>query len=94
MSYRTNDVMTLVLVMILAAGLVVVGLLSRSPQFIEDMWWLPVVTGSAVLLTCLVGIGFSATQPTKIPCPYCKEKIVPKVRTASGHLYLSRLDED
>jgi xanthine/uracil permease len=94
MSYRTNDIMVLVLVMILAAALVGVGLLSRSPELMQHMWWLPVVLGAGILLGCLVGIGFSATQPTKIPCPYCKEKIVPKVRTGSGHLYLSRLDED
>ena len=94
MSYRTGDILTLVLLMILGGAFVAVGLLSRRPDLMEDIWWIVVAFGGAVLLSCLVNIGFVATQPAKIPCPYCNEKIVPKVRTMSGHLRLSRLDED
>ena len=94
MSYRTNDIMVLLLIMVLGAGFIGVGLLGRSPELMEKMWAIPLGVGIGILLTCLVNIGFVATQPTKIPCPYCKEKIVPKVRAMSGHLDLSRLDED
>jgi hypothetical protein len=60
----------------------------------EEAWPIVVGVGAAILLVCLGSVGFAATQPREIPCPYCKEKIVPKVRTLSGHLELSRLDED
>ena len=94
MSYRTNDILVLVLIMILGAGFVAIGFLSRRPELMEEIWFAPLGVGAAILLGSLVNIGFVATQPRKIPCPYCNEKIVPKVRTASGHLHLSRLDED
>ena len=94
MSYRTADILTLVLITILGGAFVAVGLLSRRPDLMEDIWWIVVAFGGAILLSCLVSIGFVATQPTEMPCPYCNEKIVPKARTMSGHLRLSRLDED
>ena len=94
MSYRTNDILVLVLIMILGAGFVAVGLLSRRPELVGEIWWVLVSIGGVILLSCLINIGFVATQPTKIACPYCNEKIVPKVRTASGHLHFSRLDDD
>ena len=94
MSYRTADILTVVLLGILGAGFVGIGLLSRRPELLKDVWWIVVAFGGAILLSCLVSIGFVATQPTEMPCPYCNEKIVPKVRSMSGHLRLSRLDED
>ena len=94
MSYRTNGIMTLVLITILGVGFIAVGLLGRSPELMKEMWRPALGVGLAILVACLIDIGFVATQPTKIPCPYCNEKIVPKVRTMSGHLHLSRLDED
>ena len=94
MSYRTGDILTVVLLGILGAGFVGIGLLSRRPELLEDIWWIVVAFRAAILLSCIVSIGFVATQPTEIPCPYCNEKIVPKVRTISGHLRLSGLDED
>ena len=94
MSYRTHDMMTLVLIIIVGVGFIGVGFLGRSPELMKEIWWVPVAVGAAIVLACLVSIGFVATQPTKIPCPYCNENIVPKVRTMSGHLHLSRLDED
>jgi len=94
MSYRTYDIWVLVLLMVLGAFFVLIGFVSREPGFMERAWWVPISIGGVILLSCLINIGFVATQPTKIPCPYCNEKIVPKVRTMSGHLRLSRLDED
>ena len=94
MSYRTGDVLNLVLLAILGAGFMAIGFMSRRPVLMEDIWWILVAFGGAVLLICLVNVGFVATQPTKIQCPYCNEEIVPKVRTMSGHLRLSRSDED
>jgi hypothetical protein len=60
----------------------------------EQIWWAPLGLGILILLLSFINVGFVATQPTKIPCPYCHEKILPKVRIATGHLHLSRLDED
>jgi hypothetical protein len=94
MSYRTNDIFILVGMMMVGAAFVGIGLVSRWPGFMEEIWWLPLVVGGVILLGSLITIGFVATQPTKISCPYCHEKIVPKVGMMSGHLRLSRLDED
>ena len=93
MSYRTNDILVLVLIMILGAAFVAIGFVSRRPGLMEEIWWAPLGIGASMLLGSLVNIGFVATEPTKIRCPYCNEKIVPKVRM-NGHLRLSRLDED
>jgi len=60
----------------------------------EEIWWMPFALGAVILLGSLISIGFVATQPTKIPYPYCHEKVLPKVRMMSGHLHLSRADED
>jgi len=93
MSYRGNEVLVLVLMMIVGGFLVGIGFASRMPGFMEEMWWFPVIVGGAILLGMLINIGFVATQPTRISCPYCHEKVVPKVKL-NGHLRLSRLDED
>jgi hypothetical protein len=93
MSYRTNDVIVLIFLMIIGGLLLLIGFGSRLPGFMEEIWFLPLAAGAIILLASLISIGFVATQPTKIPCPYCNEKIVPKVRM-NGHLRLSRLDED
>jgi len=94
MSYRTNDILVLVLLIFIAVAFVVIGLVSRTPGFMEQYWWAPLGLGIFIFLIALINIGFVATSPTKIPCPYCHEKIVPKVKTMSGHLRLSRVDED
>lgn len=94
MSYRANDVLTLVLLMALGGFLIVLGYLGRSPGFMEAKWWLPVGIGTAIVLVSLANIGFVATQPARLRCPHCDEKIVPKVSGMSRHLRLSRLDED
>jgi hypothetical protein len=93
MSYRTNDIIMLIFFMVIGGFLLLIGFSSRLPGFMEEIWFLPLAGGAVILLASLISIGFVATQPTKIPCPYCHEKIVPKVRM-NGHLRLSRLDED
>jgi len=94
MSYRTGDILTVVLLGILGAAFIGIGLLARTPGPLTHNWWVVVAFGGAILLSCLVSIGFVATQPKNLPCPYCNEKIVPKVGTLSGHMRLSRSDED
>ena len=94
MSYKTNDILVTVMMMVLGGFLTLIGYsLLEFPGAMETIWWAPLGLGILAILLGLVSIGFVATQPTKIPCPYCGEKIVPKCR-ATGHLRLSRLDED
>jgi len=93
MSYRTYDIWVLVMLIVMGVAWVVIGFVSRSPGFMEEIRWIPFALGIVTLLGSLISIGFVATQPTKIPCPYCHENIVPKVRM-NGHLRLSKLDED
>ena len=94
MSYRTNDIVMLLFLMVIGGFLRLIGLASRLPGFMQDVWFVPLVLGAVILLASLISIAFVATQPTKIACPYCQEKIVPKVRGMSAHLRLSRLDEE
>jgi hypothetical protein len=95
MSNRAYNILITVMVILIGGCLTLIGyLLLRLPWVMETIWWAPLALGIVCILGGLVSIGFDATQPTKIPCPYCREKIVPKVRGLSGHLHLSRLDED
>jgi hypothetical protein len=93
MSYRAYDILMLIMLIIIGGFLLLMGFVSRLPGLMEEIWFLPLAAGALILLLSLVNIGFVATQSTKIPCPYCNEKIMPKVRM-SDHLRLSRLDED
>ena len=93
MSYRAHDTLVLVMMVLIGGFLTLIGFVSRWPGFMEEFWWGPLGLGICIILLSLVNIGFVATQPTKIPCPYCHEKMLPKVRM-NGHLRLSRLDED
>lgn len=49
--------------------------------------------GVAIITVSLIQFGFAVTHPARTPCPYCSQKILPKVRESNGHLYLTRLDD-
>jgi len=94
MSYMANAALSMVMLTLIGVYLIVVGFGSRSPGLAEGLWWVSLGLGIVIVLGSLISVGFVATQPAKIPCPYCQEKILLKVRIGSGHLQLSRLDED
>ncbi len=94
MSDRASQVTQTVGITILGIALTLMGHFSRSPGFMERIWWIPFALGILLIVVGLAGIGFYASQPRKISCPYCGEKIVPKRRGFRDHLYLTRSDED
>ena len=94
MSYRAYDIWVVLMLIAIGGAWMGIGYASRFPGLMERIWWAPFGLGILILLLSLVNIGFTATQPTKIPCPYCHEKVLPKVRMGTGHLHLSRSDED
>jgi hypothetical protein len=94
MSYRTYNIWILVMLILVGVAWLLTGYASRLPGLMEEIWWMPFALGGVILLGSLISIGFVATQPTKMPCPYCHEKVLPKVRMMSGHLHISRPDED
>ena len=94
MSYKAYDILILIMMLLLGGMFILVGFVGRWPGIMEGIWWMLVGVGIAIVVGVMVSIGFTATQPTKIQCPYCQQKIVPKVKWSTGHLHLSRLDED
>lgn len=69
-------------------------LLPMTVENLVEPSWVLLIIGISMLVFGVVSIGFVATQRTRIPCPYCSEKVVPIVKQGSGHLRLSRRDED
>jgi len=93
MTYKAYDILLLVMLMVLGLCLALLGFGLRMPGAGEVIWWLVMSLGILILVLGLVGIGFTATQATEMPCPYCNKKIVPRVKSGSGHLYFSRKEE-
>jgi len=93
MNYKAYDILVLVMLIVIGLFLTVMGFLLRMPGTGEVIWWLIMGVGIVILVLGLVSIGFTATQATDMLCPYCNKKIVPRVKSGSGHLYLSRKEE-
>ena len=93
MIYKAYDILVLVMLIVMGLCLTVIGFLLRMPGSGEVIWWVVVGLGILILVVGFVSIGFTATQATDMPCPYCNKKIVPRVKSGSGHLYLSRKEE-
>ena len=94
MSVKATTIVQTLALMTLGGFLTLTAFLGPTPGWMQSMWWVFLIMGVSIIVISLVEFGFAATHPTKIPCPYCTQRIVPKVRGFTGHLYLSRLDED
>jgi hypothetical protein len=94
MSDRASQILQTVGTIILGVALTLMGYFSRSPGFMEEIWWIPFALGILLVVMGLAGIWFYTSQPGKLACPHCGEKIVPKRRGFRDHLYLSKSDED
>ncbi len=94
MSVKSTTIVQTLALMILGGFLTLTAFAGRAPGWMEYMWWVFLIMGILIIVISLVTLGFGATHPTKITCPYCTQKIVPKVRGFTGHLYFSRLDDD
>ncbi len=94
MSDRASQITQTVGIIILGVALTLMGHFSRTPGFMDDIWWIPFALGILLIAVGLAGIGFYASQPTELPCPHCGEKTVPKRQGFRDHLHLMRPDEE
>ena len=94
MTYKRYDILTVLVWVILGAALIVLGLFLKRPDFGERVWWVVMGVGIALAVVGIVSIGFSVRQAVEIQCPHCGGKIVPRVKSSTSELYLSKGEEE
>jgi DNA-directed RNA polymerase subunit RPC12/RpoP len=94
MTYKRYDVLTVLVWVILGAALIVLGVFLRRPNFGETIWWVVMAVGIALAIVGLVSIAFSMRQEVNVDCPYCGGKVVPRVKSSTSELYLSKYEEE
>jgi DNA-directed RNA polymerase subunit RPC12/RpoP len=90
MTYKKYDMMTVLVWVILGAALIILGVFLRRPDFGERVWWVVMGVGAALVVVGVVSIVFSMRQDVELDCPHCGKKIVPRVKSSTSHLYLSK----
>jgi hypothetical protein len=93
MTYKRYDILTVLVWVVLGAALIVLGLFLKRPDLGEAVWWVVMGIGIALAVVGIVSIGFSARQAVELDCPHCGGKIVPRVKSNTSHLYLSKGEE-
>jgi len=93
MTYKRYDILTVLVWVVLGAALIVLGVFLRRPDFGEAVWWVVMGVGIALAVVGIVSIGFTARQTVGMLCPHCGGKIVPRVKSSTSHLYLSKGEE-
>jgi DNA-directed RNA polymerase subunit RPC12/RpoP len=93
MTYKRYDTLTVLVWVVLGAALIVLGVFLRRPDFREAVWWVVMGVGIALAVVGIVSIGFTARQDIELDCPHCGGKIVPRVKSSTSHLYLSKGEE-
>jgi DNA-directed RNA polymerase subunit RPC12/RpoP len=94
MTYKRYDMLTVLVWVVLGAALIVLGLFLRRPDLGEAVWWVVMGVGIALAVVGIVSICFSAKQVVELDCPHCGGKIVPRVKSNTSHLYLSKGEEE
>ena len=94
MTYKKYDTLTVLVWIILGAALIVLGVFLRTPDFIESIWWVVMGVGIALAVVGIVSIAFTARQGIVLDCPYCGGKIVPRVKSSTSQLYLTKGGEE
>ena len=93
MTYKRYDMLTVLVWVVLGAALIVLGLFLRRPDFGERVWWVVMGVGIALVVVGIVSIGSTARQDVELDCPHCGEKVVPRVKSSTSHLYLTTVEE-
>jgi hypothetical protein len=93
MTYKRYDILTVLVWVVLGAALIVLGLFLKRPDLGERVWWVVMGVGIALAVVGIVSICFSARQGVELDCPHCGGKIVPRVKSNTSHLYLSKGEE-
>jgi DNA-directed RNA polymerase subunit RPC12/RpoP len=94
MTYKRYDILTVLVWVVLGAALIVLGLFLRMPDLGERVWWVVMGVGIALAVVGIVSICFSMRQTVELQCPYCGGKIVPRVKSNTSQLYLSKGEEE
>ena len=92
MTYKKYDILTVLVWVVLGAALIVMGLFLRKPDFGENVWWVVMGVGIALVVVGVVSIIFTARQDVELDCPHCGGRVVPRVQSSTSHLYLSTVE--
>ena len=90
MTYKRYDILTVLVWVILGAALIVLGLFLRRPDFGGVVWWVVMGVGIALAVVGIISIASTARQVIELDCPHCGGKIVPRVKSSTSHLYLTK----
>jgi hypothetical protein len=94
MTYKRYDILTVLVWVVLGAALIVLGVFLRRPDFGEAVWWVVMGVGIALAVVGIVSIAFTARQGVDLDCPHCGGKIVPRVKSSTSQLYLTKGGEE
>jgi len=93
MTYKRYDMLTVLVWVVLGAALIILGVFLRRPDFGEAVWWVVMGVGIALAVVGIVSIAFSSRQTVGMLCPHCGGKIVPRVKSSTSQLYLTKGEE-
>jgi len=93
MTYKWYDIEAMMVWVVLGVALIVLGFFLRRPESMDAIWWLLRGAGIVLVVVGIVSIGFSARQAVEVQCPHCGAKIVPRVKSSTSQLYLSKVEE-
>ena len=94
MTYKRYDLLTVMVWVILGAALIILGVFLRRPDFGGVIWWVVMGVGIALAVVGIVSIGSTVRQAIELDCPHCGGKVVPRVKSTTSHLYLSKAGEE
>ena len=93
MTYKRYDMLTVLVWVVLGVALIVLGAFLRRPDFGEAVWWVVMGVGIALAVVGIVSVIFTSRQTVGMLCPHCGGKILPRVKSSTSHLYLTKGDE-
>src|SRR3972149_11390057 len=90
MTYKWYDIEAMLVWVILGVALIVLGIYLRKPESLDTIWWLLRGAGIVLVVVGIVSMLFSASQAVVMRCPHCGGKKVPRMKSSTNHLYLSK----
>jgi DNA-directed RNA polymerase subunit RPC12/RpoP len=87
------DMLTVLVWVILGAALVILGFFLMRPDFGERVRWVVTGVGIALVVVGIVSVVFSMRQDVHLDCPHCGGKVIPRMKSSTSHLYLTKGDE-
>jgi len=90
MTYKKYDILTVLVWVVLGVALIVLGAFLRRPDFREAIWGVVMGVGIALAVVGIVSIIFTSRQTVGLLCPHCGGKLVPRVKSSTSQLYLTK----